>query len=269
MNDAEISAAATLQPISDIAATVNINDEALIPYGHHMAKVDTEKVQTSGKRGKLVLVTAVSPTPAGEGKSTVSVGIAEALNLVGSNTMVALREPSLGPVFGMKGGATGGGYAQVVPMENINLHFTGDCHAISAAQNQLCKLADNHIYHDSELGIDALTVCVIRVLDMNDRSLRNVVVGLGGRSSGAPREDHFEITVAAETMAVFCLARNMHDPMDRLARIVVAENYDRQPVTAAQLAEDGPQAATAILPPDAHRPNLVATLAGTALLIPA
>ena len=267
MNDAEISAAATLQPISDIAATVNINDEALIPYGHHMAKVDTEKVQTSGKRGKLVLVTAVSPTPAGEGKSTVSVGIAEALNLVGSNTMVALREPSLGPVFGMKGGATGGGYAQVVPMENINLHFTGDFHAISAAHNLLCNLVDNHIYHGNELGIDPRTVRVKRVLDMNDRNLRNVVVGLGGRSSGTPREDHFEITVASETMAVFCLARNMDDLKDRLARIVVAENYDRQPVTAAQLGENGAQGAMAILLRDALRPNLVQTLAGTPALI--
>src|SRR5690625_4046001 len=232
-----------------------------------MAKVDTEKVQTSGKRGKLVLVTAVSPTPAGEGKSTVSVGIAEALNLVGSNTMVALREPSLGPVFGMKGGATGGGYAQVVPMENINLHFTGDFHAISAAHSLLCNLVDNHIYHGNELGIDPRTVRVKRVLDMNDRNLRNVVVGLGGRSSGTPREDHFEITVASETMAVFCLARNMDDLKDRLARIVVAENYDRQPVTAAQLGENGAQGAMAILLRDALRPHLVQTLAGTPALI--
>src|SRR5699024_10407953 len=200
--------------------------------------VDTEKVQTSGKRGKLVLVTAVSPTPAGEGKSTVSVGIADALNLVGSNTMVALREPSLGPVFGMKGGATGGGYAQVVPMENVNLR-----------------------------SIDPRTVRLKRVLDMNDRNLRNVVIGLGGRTSGTPREDHFEITVASETMAVFCLSRNSDDLKDRLSRIVVAENYDRQPVTAAQLGENGAPGAMAILLRDALRPNLVQTLAGTPALI--
>src|SRR5690625_3610464 len=267
MNDAEISAAATLKPIADIAATVNINDDALIPYGHYMAKVDTQKVEKTGKRGKLVLVTGTSPTPAGEGKSTVSVGLADALNLVGSKTMVALREPSLGPVFGMKGGATGGGYAQVVPMESINLHFTGDFHAISAAHNLLCNLVDNHIYHGNELGIDPRTVRLKRVLDMNDRNLRNVVIGLGGRMSGTPREEGFEITVASETMAVFCLSRDIDDLKERLSRIVVAETYDREPVTAAQLGPDGAQGAMAILLRDAIRPNLVQTLAGTPALI--
>ena len=267
MNDAEISLAAKLQPIADIAETVNISDEALIPYGHHMAKVDTQKIQTSGKRGKLVLVTGTSPTPAGEGKSTVSVGLADALNLVGSKTMVALREPSLGPVFGMKGGATGGGYAQVVPMESINLHFTGDFHAISSAHNLLCALVDNHIFHGNELGIDPRTVRVKRVLDMNDRNLRNVVVGLGGRASGSPREDGFEIVVASETMAVFCLSRDIDDLKERLSRIVVADTYDREPVTAAQLGPNGAQGAMAILLRDAIRPNLVQTLAGTPALI--
>src|SRR5690625_4026357 len=267
MNDAEISAAATLKPIADIAATVNINDDALIPYGHYMAKVDTQKVEKTGKRGKLVLVTGTSPTPAGEGKSTVSVGLADALNLVGSKTMVALREPSLGPVFGMKGGATGGGYAQVVPMESINLHFTGDFHAISAAHNLLCNLVDNHIYHGNELGIDPRTVRLKRVLDMNDRNLRNVVIGLGGRMSGTPREEGFEITVASETMAVFCLSRDIDDLKARLSRIVVAETYDRQPVTAAELGPNGAQGAMAILLKDAIRPNLVQTLAGTPALI--
>ncbi|WP_022870202.1 formate--tetrahydrofolate ligase [Yaniella halotolerans] len=267
MNDAEISLAATLQPISDIAASVNISDEALIPYGHHMAKVDTQKVQGSGKRGKLVLVTAVSPTPAGEGKSTVSVGIADALNLVGSKTMVALREPSLGPVFGMKGGATGGGYAQVVPMENINLHFTGDFHAITSAHNLLCNLVDNHIFHGNELGIDPRTVRIKRVLDMNDRNLRNVTIGLGGRASGTPREDHFEITVASETMAVFCLAKDIDDLKDRLSRIVVAETYDRKPVTAAELGPNGAQGGMAILLRDAMKPNLVQSIGGTPALI--
>ncbi|GAA2034937.1 formate--tetrahydrofolate ligase [Yaniella flava] len=267
MNDAEISAAARLQPISEIASTVNITDEALIPYGHHMAKVDTDKINTSGKRGKLVLVTAVSPTPAGEGKSTVSVGLADALNLVGSQTMVALREPSLGPVFGMKGGATGGGYAQVVPMESINLHFTGDFHALSAAHNLLCNLVDNHVYHGNELGIDGRTIRIKRVLDMNDRNLRNVVVGLGGRTSGTPREDGFEITVASETMAVFCLSRDLNDLKERFSRIVVAETYDRKPVTAAQLGPNGAQGAMTILLRDALRPNLVQSLAGTPALI--
>lgn len=267
MNDAEISLAAKLEPIADIAATVNIPDDALIPYGHYMAKVDTQKIERTGKRGKLVLVTAVSPTPAGEGKSTVSVGLADALNLVGSKTMVALREPSLGPVFGMKGGATGGGYAQVVPMENINLHFTGDFHAITSAHNLLCNLVDNHIYHGNELGIDPRTVRVKRVLDMNDRNLRNVTIGLGGRASGTPREDHFEITVASETMAVFCLARDIDDLKERLSRIVVAETYDRQPVTAAQLGPNGAQGGMAILLRDAMRPNLVQSLGGTPALI--
>jgi formate--tetrahydrofolate ligase len=267
MNDAEISLAAELQPIAEIAETVDIPDEALIPYGHHMAKVDTQKLPKTGKRGKLVLVTGTSPTPAGEGKSTVSVGLADALNIVGSKTMVALREPSLGPVFGMKGGATGGGYAQVVPMESINLHFTGDFHAISSAHNLLCALVDNHIYHGNELGIDPRTVRVKRVLDMNDRNLRNVVVGLGGRASGTPREDGFEIVVASETMAVFCLSRDIDDLKERLSRIVVAETYDREPVTAAQLGPDGAQGAMAILLRDAIRPNLVQTLAGTPALI--
>lgn len=267
MNDAEISLAATLEPIADIAAAVNINDDALIPYGHHMAKVDTQKIPRSGQRGKLVLVTGTSPTPAGEGKSTVSVGLADGLNLVGSKTMVALREPSLGPVFGMKGGATGGGYAQVVPMESINLHFTGDFHAISAAHNLLCNLVDNHIHHGNELGIDARTVRIKRVLDMNDRNLRNVVIGLGGRGSGSPREDGFEITVASETMAVFCLSRDIDDLKERLSRIVVAETYDREPVTAAQLGPNGAQGAMAILLRGAIRPNLVQTLAGTPALI--
>lgn len=268
MNDAEISAAATLQPIGEIADKVGINDDALIPYGKHMAKVDLTQLEDNGsKPGKLVLVTACTPTPAGEGKSTVSVGLADGFNLVGKKTVLALREPSLGPVFGMKGGATGGGYAQVVPMENINLHFTGDFPAITAAHNLLCALVDNHIHQGNELNIDPRTVRIKRSLDMNDRALRDIVIGLGGRTEGVPREAGFEITVASETMAIFCLARDNEDLKERLSKIVVADTYDKKPVTAGEIGPNGAQGAMALLLKDAMRPNLVQTLGGNPAFI--
>ena len=277
MNDAEIAAVHPIQPIARIAAQAGIAEDLLIPYGRHMAKVDVHAL-TAPEDGRVVLVTGISPTPAGEGKTTVTVGLADGLNMLagqadapaavaGSRTVVALREPSLGPVFGIKGGATGGGHAQVVPMEAINLHFTGDFHAITSAHNLLCALVDNHVQQGNALGIDPRTIALKRALDMNDRSLRDVVTGLGGRTQGVPREGGFEITVATETMAVFCLAADLADLKERLGRITVGHTYDGEPVTASQIGPHGAQGAMAVLLKDAISPNLVQTLGGTPALV--
>ncbi|WP_404463896.1 formate--tetrahydrofolate ligase [Micrococcus antarcticus] len=277
MNDAEIAAAHPIRPIAEIAAEAGIAEDLLIPYGRHMAKVDVHAL-TAPERGRVVLVTGISPTPAGEGKTTVTVGLADGLNLLaqqpdapdavaGARTVVALREPSLGPVFGIKGGATGGGRAQVVPMEDINLHFTGDFHAITSAHNLLCALVDNHVQQGNALGIDPRTIALKRALDMNDRTLRDVVTGLGGRTQGVPREGGFEITVATETMAVFCLAADLADLKARLGRITVGYTYDGEAVTASQIGPNGAQGAMAVLLKDAIKPNLVQTLGGTPALV--
>ncbi|MER2136755.1 MAG: formate--tetrahydrofolate ligase [Arthrobacter sp.] len=263
-NDLDISRAATLQPITDIARAAGIPEDALELYGRYKAKVNPALVPKRAERGKVVLVTAMSPTPAGEGKSTVTVGLVDALARTGQKTVIALREPSLGPVLGMKGGATGGGYSQVIPMEEINLHFTGDFHAITSANNALAALVDNHIFQGNELGIDPRRITFRRVMDMNDRSLRHIVVGLGGPGQGTVREDGFDITVASEIMAVFCLATDIQDLTDRLARITVGYTWDRRPVTVADLKVEG---ALALLLKDALKPNLVQTIAGTPALV--
>ncbi|MEB7447109.1 formate--tetrahydrofolate ligase [Arthrobacter koreensis] len=263
-NDLEISRAATLQPITDVARSAGIPEDALELYGRYKAKVNPALVPRRADRGKVVLVTAMSPTPAGEGKSTVTVGLGDALARAGQKTVIALREPSLGPVLGMKGGATGGGYSQVIPMEEINLHFTGDFHAITSANNALAALVDNHIFQGNELGIDPRRITFRRVMDMNDRSLRHIVVGLGGPGQGTVREDGFDITVASEIMAVFCLATDIEDLTSRLARITVGYTWDRKPVTVADLRVQG---ALALLLKDALKPNLVQTIAGTPALV--
>ena len=260
LTDIEIAQQAEVWPISKVAEGLGLTDDELIPYGHHMAKVDVTKLRDKGRRAKLVLVTAINPTPAGEGKTTTSVGLADALRRLGKNAVLALREPSLGPVFGVKGGAAGGGYAQVVPMENINLHFTGDFHAIGAANNLLAAMLDNHIKQGNDLGIDPRRITWKRVVDMNDRQLRNIVCGLGGVANGMPREDGFDITVASEVMACFCLATSIADLKARLGRIVVGYTFDRKPVTAHDLKAEG--AMTALLK-DAISPNLVQTLEHT------
>ncbi len=264
--DQEIARAHTLRPIAEIAATAGIPAEALIPYGKHKAKVEFDFVRSVQDRpnGALVLVTGINPTPAGEGKTTTTVGLGDALRALGQRTMICLREPSLGPCFGVKGGATGGGYAQVVPMEDINLHFTGDFHAITSANNLLAAMLDNHIYWGNELGLDARRVTWRRVLDMNDRALRSVVNGLGGLTAGPPREDGFDITVASEVMAVFCLSRDLDDLTARLGRMIVGARRDGSFVTAAELKADGAMAA---LLRDALMPNLVQTLEGTPALV--
>ncbi|WHS35954.1 formate--tetrahydrofolate ligase [Auritidibacter ignavus] len=273
MNDAEISATATLQPIHAIAERLGVSAEHLIPYGHTMAKIDltglglTDNADAQRSPGKVVLVTACSPTPAGEGKTTVAIGLADGLNRIGVNTALALREPSLGPVFGLKGGGTGGGYAQVVPMDKINLHFTGDLHAISAAHNLLCALVDNHIHQGNQLGIDPRTITIKRCVDLNDRALRHTVIGLGGRTQGVPREDGFEITVATETMAIFCLATDRKDLKQRLSQMIIGYTYDQKPVTVGELGPEGAQGAMAVLLNDALDPNLVQTLSGTPALV--
>ncbi|WP_426298974.1 formate--tetrahydrofolate ligase [Arthrobacter sp. R-11] len=266
MSDLEIALNATLRPIGDIAAEAGIPPEALELYGRFKAKIDPAKLRPQpGKApGKVVLVSAMSPTPAGEGKSTTTVGLADSLARAGHKVMIALREPSLGPVLGMKGGATGGGYSQVLPMDEINLHFTGDFHAITAANNALMALVDNHIFQGNELGIDPRRMTFKRVMDMNDRSLREVVIGLGGPVQGVPRQDGFDITVASEIMAVFCLARDLADLRERLGRITFGYRFDRTPVTVADL---GVQGALALLLKDAIKPNLVQTIAGTPALV--
>ena len=265
MSDIQIAQAAQMKPIREIAERAGIPESALEQYGNYKAKIDPAAVQALGKPdGKLVLVTAISPTSAGEGKTTTTVGLTDALNRIGERAMAALREPSLGPVFGMKGGATGGGYAQVVPMEEINLHFTGDFHAIGAANNLLAALIDNHIYQGNALHIDPRRITWRRCVDMNDRQLRNVVDGLGGRTNGSPREDGYDITVASEVMAALCLSKDLLDLKDRLSRIVVGYTYDEEPVTAGQLKAHGAMAA---LLKDAVKPNLVQTLEHTPVLI--
>ncbi|WP_147640954.1 MULTISPECIES: formate--tetrahydrofolate ligase [Mammaliicoccus] len=264
LSDLEIANQSTLKRINEIAEKVGITNEALEPYGHFRGKVDITKLKDITEKGKVVLVTALSPTPAGEGKSTVTVGLADALNQLNEKVMVALREPSLGPVFGMKGGATGGGYAQVLPMEEINLHFNGDLHAITTANNALSAFIDNHIYHGNELNIDSRRIEWKRVLDMNDRELRQVVVGLGGPGRGVPREDGFDITVASEIMAIFCLSNGIEDLKENLANITVGYTVDKKPVTVRDLKVEG--ALTLILK-DAIKPNIVQTIEGTPALV--
>ena len=266
MTDIEIAQAAKAEPITKIAERAGIPEEYLELYGSNKAKISPELFRTleGKKQGKLVLVTAITPTPAGEGKTTTSVGLADALRRIGKKPVVALREPSLGPVFGIKGGAAGGGYAQVIPMEDINLHFTGDFHAIGAANNLLAAMLDNHIYQGNALGIDPRRITWRRCVDMNDRQLRNVVDGLGGRVNGTPREDGYDITVASEIMALLCLASDISDLKERLARIVVGYTYDERPVTAGDLHAQGAMAA---LLRDAIKPNLVQTLEGTPALV--
>ncbi|MGN1004596.1 MAG: formate--tetrahydrofolate ligase [Oscillospiraceae bacterium] len=263
-SDIEIAQAAQMLPITEIAAKLNIDENTLEPYGRVKAKIDITALKDAPRKGKLILVTAINPTPAGEGKTTTSVGLADALSLLGKKTVLALREPSLGPVFGVKGGAAGGGYAQVVPMEDINLHFTGDFHAIGAANNLLAAMLDNHIQQGNSLGIDVRKITWKRCVDMNDRQLRNIVCGLGGKPNGTPREDGFDITVASEIMAVLCLASDLKDLKERLGRMVVGYTYDDKPVTARDLKADG--AMTALLK-DAIKPNLVQTLEHTPALI--
>ena len=261
LTDIEIAQATKLRPIAEIAAKVEIPDDYLEPYGKYKAKVDRALLEKSDrKNGKLILVTAITPTPAGEGKTTTTIGLADGLRRIGKNSVVALREPSLGPVFGVKGGAAGGGYAQVVPMEDINLHFTGDFHAIGAANNLLAAMLDNHIQQGNALGIDPRRITWKRCVDMNDRQLRFLVDGLGGKANGTPREDGFDITVASEIMAVFCLASSIADLKARLGRIVVGYTYAGKPVTAGDLHAVGAMAA---LLKDALNPNLVQTLEGT------
>ena len=257
LSDIEIAQAAKMQPITEIAANLGLQGEDVIPYGHYKAKLNHKLAKADKPEGKLILVTAISPTPAGEGKTTTSVGLADAMNALGKKTMLCLREPSLGPVFGIKGGAAGGGYAQVVPMEDINLHFTGDIHAIGAANNLLAAMIDNSIQQGNPLNIDPRRITWKRCMDMNDRQLRFIVDGLGGKVNGTPREDGFDITVASEVMAIFCLATSISDLKERLAKIVCAYTYDGQPVTAGQIGAAG--AMTALLK-DALDPNLVQTL---------
>ncbi len=265
MTDIEIAQSVEMKPITEIAAAAGIDGKFLEQYGNYKAKVDLSIFNECDKKeGKLVLVTAITPTPAGEGKTTTTIGLADGLKKIGKNVMVALREPSLGPVFGVKGGAAGGGYAQVVPMEDINLHFTGDFHAIGAANNLLAAMLDNHIYQGNSLNIDPRRITWKRCVDMNDRQLRFVTDGLGGRVNGVPREDGYDITVASEIMAVLCLATSITDLKERLSRIIVGYTYDEKPVTAGQLNAAG--AMTALLK-DALKPNLVQTLEGTPALV--
>ena len=261
LSDIELAQQCKMKPIAEIAKKAHVDEKYVEQYGRYKAKIDPALLkETTRKPGKLVLVTAITPTPAGEGKTTTTIGLADGLSRIGKDVIVALREPSLGPVFGIKGGAAGGGYAQVVPMEDINLHFTGDFHAIGAANNLLAAMLDNHIQQGNQLGIDVKKITWKRCVDMNDRQLRFVVDGLGGRPNGTPREDGFDITVASEIMAVFCLASDFRDLKERLSRIIVAYTVDDQPVTAGDLKATGAMAA---LLRDALKPNLVQTLEGT------
>ncbi|WP_221564760.1 formate--tetrahydrofolate ligase [Alkalihalobacillus sp. TS-13] len=264
--DIEIAQEAKLLPIKEIAEQLNLSEEEWEPYGHYKAKISLDVMDRlkDTAEGKIVLVTSINPTPAGEGKSTVTVGLGQALNKIGKKALIALREPSLGPSMGIKGGAAGGGYSQVMPMEEINLHFTGDLHAITTANNALSALIDNHIHQGNELNIDTRRIVWKRVVDMNDRSLRNVVVGLGGPVQGVPREDGFDITVASEIMAIFCLSQNIKDLKQRLSKMVVAYDTNKQPVTVKDLGVEG---ALALLLKDAIKPNLVQTLENTPALI--
>ncbi len=264
LSDLEIASQAVIKPITEIANAAGIPEDALEQYGRYKAKIDPLKITAQGEDAKVVLVSAISPTPAGEGKSTVTVGLADALHQLNKKVMVALREPSLGPVMGVKGGATGGGYAQVIPMEDINLHFTGDLHAITTANNALSAFIDNHIHQGNALNIDPRRIIWKRVMDLNDRALRKVVVGLGGPVQGMPREDGFDITVASEIMAVFCLATSIEDLRERIASIVVGYTFEREPVFVRDLQVEG---ALTLLLKDAFKPNLVQTLEGTPAII--
>ena len=266
LTDIEIAQGCQMKPITEVAAAAGLDAADLELYGNYKAKLSAEvwKKTADKENGKLVLVTAINPTPAGEGKTTTTVGLGQAMAKLGKNAMIALREPSLGPVFGIKGGAAGGGYAQVVPMEDINLHFTGDMHAITAANNLLCAMLDNHMQQGNALGIDSRRVIFTRVLDMNDRALRNITIGLGGKVNGVPREDHFMITVASEVMAILCLASDLEDLKKRFGDILVAYNYAGEPVYARDLKAEG--AMTALMK-DAIKPNLVQTLEGTPCLM--
>ena len=264
LSDLDIANQSELKPIGEIAEKAGIPADALEQYGHYKAKIDINQIKPKDNKGKVVLVTAMSPTPAGEGKSTVTVGLSDAFNELKKNVMVALREPALGPTFGIKGGATGGGYAQVLPMEDINLHFNGDFHAITTANNALSAFIDNHIHQGNELGIDVRRVEWKRVLDMNDRALRHVNVGLGGPTNGVPREDGFNITVASEVMAILCLARNINDLKEKISHITIGYTRDRKPVTVADLKVEG---ALAMILKDAIKPNLVQTIEGTPALV--
>ncbi len=262
--DLEIARSVPLRPIADIAARAGIPEAAVEPYGRHKAKIDTGQLAAPRAPGKLILVTAINPTPAGEGKTTTSIGLADALNLLGHKTVLALREPSLGPCFGTKGGAAGGGRAQVVPMADINLHFTGDFHAITAAHNLLAAMIDNHVYWGNALDLDVRRISWRRVVDMNDRALRDVTVALGGVANGFPRSSGFDITVASEVMAILCLASDMADLQARLGRIIIGETRSRQPITARDVKADG---AMAVLLAEALKPNLVQTLEGNPALL--
>lgn len=266
LTDIEIAQATKMLEIKEIAAKLGVSEDEIEPYGHYKAKLSQKLIDRAAKNpdGKLVLVTAINPTPAGEGKTTTSVGLCEGMNKIGRKACLALREPSLGPVFGIKGGAAGGGYSQVVPMEDINLHFTGDMHAITAANNLLCAMLDNHIQQGNELNIDVRRILFKRCLDMNDRALRNCVIGMGGKVNGIPREDHFQITVASEIMAILCLAADLSDLKKRLGNILVAYTYDNKPVFARDLKAVG--AMTALLK-DAINPNLVQTLENNPAII--
>lgn len=265
-NDIEIAQSAKMEPIINIAKKIGLGEDDIELYGKYKCKIslDVIKKLENNKDGKLVLVTAINPTPAGEGKSTVTVGLGQALNKIGKNTVIALREPSLGPVFGIKGGAAGGGYAQVVPMEDINLHFTGDMHAITSANNLLCAAIDNHIHQGNLLRIDSRRIVFKRVMDMNDRALRNIVVGMGGKINGFLREDGFMITVASEIMAILCMASDLEDLKERMGNILIAYNLDGEPVYAKELEVQG---AMALLMKDAIKPNLVQTLENTPAII--
>ena len=260
MTDLEIAHSVEIQPIINIANKAGIDEKYIESYGKYKAKIDLSYLQDNKKDGKLILVTAINPTPAGEGKTTTTIGLADAFTKIGKKTAVALREPSLGPVFGIKGGAAGGGYAQVIPMEDINLHFTGDFHAIGAANNLLCAMIDNHIHQGNKLNIDARKITFKRCVDMNDRQLRQIVNGLGGRVNGTPREDGYDITVATEIMAIMCLSTSISDLKSRLADIIIGYNYNDEPITCGDLKAQG--AMTALLK-DALKPNLVQTLEGT------
>jgi formate--tetrahydrofolate ligase len=262
--DLSIATNATMLPIQEIATKAGIPQKALELYGNYKAKIDVNSLPPVTTQGQIVLVTAISPTPAGEGKSTVTVGLADAFNQLNESVIVALREPSLGPVMGMKGGATGGGFAQVLPMEDINLHFTGDIHAITSANNALSALIDNHLHQGNVLNLDPRRIAWKRVLDINDRALRQVTIGLGGPLQGVPRQDGFDITVASEIMAVLCLATNLEDLKERLAQMVIAYTYDKEPVTVRQLGVEG---ALTLLLKDAFKPNLVQTIEGTPAII--
>lgn len=266
LTDIEIAQSAKMEPIVSVANRVGILEDDLELYGKYKAKIAEHFLKQAEKNadGKLILVTAINPTPAGEGKTTTTIGLGEAMGLLGKKAMIALREPSMGPVMGIKGGAAGGGYAQVVPMDDINLHFTGDMHAITSANNLLCAMIDNHIAQGNDLNIDVRRVCFKRVMDMNDRALRQVTVGLGGTANGYPREDGFMITVASEVMAIFCLAKDRHDLKERLGRIIVAYDKDKKPITAKDLKADG---AMTLLLAEALQPNLVQTLEKTPCLM--